>query len=69
MLRQEIESYQIIIRACAHNKDNNKQNDDTWWWTWAVDWYTDLHAVANGGHGSSKGFFLSEYMAGLYYVP
>ena len=30
MLRQEIESYQIIIGACAHNKDDNKQNDDDW---------------------------------------
>jgi hypothetical protein len=23
MLEQEIESYQIIIEACAHNKDDN----------------------------------------------
>ena len=28
MLRQEMESYQIIIGACAHTKDDNKQNDD-----------------------------------------
>ena len=30
MLRQEIESYQIIIGAFAHNKDDNKQNNDNW---------------------------------------
>ena len=26
---QEMESYPIIIRACAHYKDHSKQNEDT----------------------------------------
>ena len=30
MLRQETESYPIIIVACVHNEDVNKQSDDTW---------------------------------------
>ena len=29
MLRQEIESYPVIIGACAHNKDNNKKLQTT----------------------------------------
>ena len=29
MLRQEMESDQINIGACSHNKDDSKQNDDT----------------------------------------
>ena len=29
MLRQEMESYTIIIGACAHNKDDNKHIEDT----------------------------------------
>ena len=29
MLRQEMESYPIIIKACAHNKDDNKQSKYT----------------------------------------
>ena len=29
MLRQEIESYPIIVWAWAHNKDDNKQSDDS----------------------------------------
>ena len=34
MLKQEIDSYIIIIWACAHNKEDNKQSEDTWWWIW-----------------------------------
>ena len=30
MLRQEMESYPIMIGASAHNKDDNKQGEDTW---------------------------------------
>ena len=30
MLKQEMDSYIIIIGACAHNKDDNKQSKDTW---------------------------------------
>ena len=29
MLKQEMESYILIIGECAHNKDNNKQSQDT----------------------------------------
>ena len=29
MLRKEMDSYPIIIGACAHNKDDNKQIEDT----------------------------------------
>jgi hypothetical protein len=28
-LRQDIESYPIIIAACVHIKDDNKQSEDT----------------------------------------
>ena len=29
MLGQLIESYPIMIGACAHNKDDNKESEDT----------------------------------------
>ena len=28
MMRQEMESYPIIIEACLHNNDDRKQNED-----------------------------------------
>ena len=47
-----MESYPIIIRACAHNKDDKKK------WKHlmmnvAEDWYTNLQTFDKGGHGSS----------------
>jgi hypothetical protein len=51
MLRQEMEYNRIIIGAWAHNKDDNINKVKTV--NVAVDWSTNLHAVANGGHGSS----------------
>ena len=37
MLKQEMESYIIIIGAWAHNKDINKQSEDTWWLMWELE--------------------------------
>ena len=49
-----MKSYPIIIGACTHNKDNNKQSEDTdAMMNIAVDCYTNLNAVNNGGHSSS----------------
>jgi hypothetical protein len=49
MLRQEMESYPIIILAWAHNKDDNKVISVNVVGRLS----TNLHAVANGGHGFS----------------
>ena len=45
ILRQEMESYPIIIRACAAHTTKTTANKMK----------TPDDAVANGGHGSSKG--------------
>ena len=36
MLKQEMDSYIIIIWECAQNKDDNKQSEDNWEPTWVI---------------------------------
>ena len=80
MLRQEMESYPIIIGACAHNKDDSKQNEDTWWWMWVdigkqIVMLLPMGVMALLRVSTWRIFWevcklkVSEYMAGLYYVP
>ena len=58
MLRQEMESYPIIIEACLHNNDDSKQNEDTGWWMLLVN---KIPAVANSGHGLRNGTNLGHF--------
>ena len=54
-----MEFYPIIIRAWAHKMRTTKVKtpDD--------DWSTNLHAVANGGHGPSLEYHPGEFSRSL----